>query len=82
MHLFTFNSLKWVEWASGVSRKAVAAFTFSWMKKRDVAIAQEEHHLPKHKLVTKSLIRQGSRLKNDCKGVEAAQSHPSDAYCR
>lgn len=47
----------------GVCKKAVAAFSFSWKKKRDLAVAQEELHLPQHKLVTESPTRWGSRQK-------------------
>ncbi|GLD61195.1 E3 SUMO-protein ligase ZBED1-like isoform X1 [Lates japonicus] len=45
---------KRVERAVGVCRKVVAAFTYFWKKKRDMVTAQEEHHLPQHKLVTES----------------------------
>ncbi|XP_060790843.1 zinc finger BED domain-containing protein 4-like [Neoarius graeffei] len=54
---------KKVERAVGVCKKAVAAFSFSWKKKRDLAAAQEELHLPQHKLVTESPTRWGSRQK-------------------
>ncbi|XP_041841381.1 E3 SUMO-protein ligase ZBED1-like isoform X2 [Melanotaenia boesemani] len=54
---------KRVERAVGVCKKAVAAFSFSWKKKRDLAVAQEELHLPQHKLVTESPTRWGSRQK-------------------
>ena len=47
----------------GVCKKAVAAFSYSWKKKRDLAVAQEELHLPQHKLVTESPTRWGSRQK-------------------
>lgn len=47
----------------GVCKKVVASFTFSWKKKRDLAAAQEEFHLPQHKLVTESPTRWGSRQK-------------------
>ncbi|XP_060761183.1 E3 SUMO-protein ligase ZBED1-like [Neoarius graeffei] len=54
---------KKVERAVGVCKKAVAAFSFSWKKNRDLAAAQEELHLPQHKLVTESPTRWGSRQK-------------------
>ena len=54
---------KKVERAFGVCKKAVAAFSYSWKKKRDLAVAQEELHLPQHKLVTESPTRWGSRQK-------------------
>lgn len=44
----------------GVCKKVVAAFSFSWKKKRDMAVAQDEFHLPQHKLVTESPTRWGS----------------------
>lgn len=44
-------------------KKVVAAFSYSWKKKRDMAAAQEEHNLPQHKLVTESPTRWGSRQK-------------------
>ncbi len=47
----------------GVCKKVVAYFTFSWKKKKALADAQEEFHLPQHKLVTESPTRWGSRQK-------------------
>lgn len=44
----------------GVCKKVVAAFTFSWKKKRGMVLAQEQHHLHEHKLVTESPTRWGS----------------------
>lgn len=44
-------------------KKAVAAFSYSWKKKRDLAAAQEKLNLPKHQLVTESPTRWGSRQK-------------------
>ncbi len=47
----------------GLCKKVVAAFSFSWKKKRDLATAQEELKLPRHKMVTESPTRWGSRQK-------------------
>lgn len=44
-------------------KKVVAAFSYSWKKKRDLAAAQEKLNLPKHQLVTESPTRWGSRQK-------------------
>ncbi|KAL3991353.1 troponin I, fast skeletal muscle [Sarotherodon galilaeus] len=54
---------KRVERAVAVCKRVVAAFSFSWKKKRELAAAQEELHLPQHKLVTESPTRWGSRQK-------------------
>jgi len=45
----------------GVCKKVVAAFSYSWKKKRDLAAAQEEFHLPKHKLISETPTIWGSR---------------------
>ncbi|KAL6455282.1 hypothetical protein MHYP_G00362770 [Metynnis hypsauchen] len=45
------NQDKRVDRAVGVCEKVVAAVSFSWKKKRDLAAAQEEYNLPKNKLV-------------------------------
>lgn len=55
------NQDKRVDRAVGVCKKVVAAFSYSWKKKRDLAAAQEEFHLPKHKLITETPTRWGSR---------------------
>ncbi|KAL6473716.1 hypothetical protein MHYP_G00172770 [Metynnis hypsauchen] len=55
------NQDKRVDRAVGVCKKVVAAFSFSWKKKRDLAAAQEEYNLPKHKLVRETPTRWGSR---------------------
>ncbi|XP_017555590.1 E3 SUMO-protein ligase ZBED1-like [Pygocentrus nattereri] len=55
------NQDKGVDRAVGVCKKVVAAFSFSWKKKRDLAAAQEEYNLPKHKLVSETPTRWGSR---------------------
>lgn len=52
-----------MERAVGVCKKVVAAFSYSWKKKRDLAAAQEQFSLPKHQLVTDSPTRWGSRQK-------------------
>lgn len=54
----------------GLCKKVVAAFSFSWKKKRDLATAQEELNLPPHKLVTESPTRWGSRQKMVARVVE------------
>ncbi|XP_073719120.1 E3 SUMO-protein ligase ZBED1-like [Misgurnus anguillicaudatus] len=55
------NKDRRVERAIGVCKKVVAAFSYSWKKKRDLAAAQEEYHLPKHKLISETPTRWGSR---------------------
>ncbi|XP_067257290.1 E3 SUMO-protein ligase ZBED1-like [Chanodichthys erythropterus] len=55
------NQDKRVDRAIGVCKKVVAAFSYSWKKKRDLAAAQEEYHLPKHKLISETPTRWGSR---------------------
>lgn len=54
---------KRVERAVGVCKKLVAAFTYSWKKKRDLAEAQIQCGVPQHKLCTESVTRWGSRQK-------------------
>ncbi|XP_056111044.1 E3 SUMO-protein ligase ZBED1-like [Rhinichthys klamathensis goyatoka] len=49
--------------AIGVCKKAVAAFSYSWMKRREMAEVQAELGLPSHQLVTESPTRWGSRQK-------------------
>ncbi|KAL0158827.1 hypothetical protein M9458_046903 [Cirrhinus mrigala] len=50
-----------IQRAMGVCKKVVSAFSFSWKKKRELAATQEELKLPKHKLITESTTRWGSR---------------------
>jgi len=50
-----------VDRAIGICKKVVAAFSYSRKKKRDLAAAQEEYHLPKHKLISETPTRWGSR---------------------
>ncbi|XDV47123.1 hypothetical protein PO909_016829, partial [Leuciscus waleckii] len=69
--------------AVGLCKKVVAAFSFSWKKKRDLATAQEELKLPKHKLVTESPTRWGSRQKMVARMIEQHKAisqllNPSD----
>lgn len=45
----------------GVCKKVVGAFSFSWKKKKELAAAQKEFDLPKHRLITESPTRWGSR---------------------
>lgn len=44
-------------------KKVVAAFSYSWKRKRDLTAAQERHNLLKHQLVKESPTRWGSRQK-------------------
>ncbi|KAJ8012601.1 hypothetical protein DPEC_G00044560 [Dallia pectoralis] len=55
------NQDKRVDRAIGVCKKVVAAFSYSWKKKCDLAAAQEDHYLPKHKLISETPTRWGSR---------------------
>ncbi|KAL1254476.1 hypothetical protein QQF64_016705 [Cirrhinus molitorella] len=48
----------------------MAAFSFSWKKKRDLVTAQEELKLPRHKMVTESPTRWGSRQKMVARVIE------------
>uniref|UniRef100_A0A9J7ZG55 Uncharacterized protein n=1 Tax=Cyprinus carpio carpio TaxID=630221 RepID=A0A9J7ZG55_CYPCA len=50
-----------IQRAMGVCKKVVSAFSFSWKKKRELAVTQEELKLPRHKLITESPTRWGSR---------------------
>ncbi|XP_026129766.1 zinc finger BED domain-containing protein 4-like [Carassius auratus] len=50
-----------VDKAIGICKKVVAAFCCSWKKKPDLAAAQEEYDLPKHKFIYETPIRWGSR---------------------
>lgn len=52
---------KRIERAVSVSKKLVSAFSYSWKKKRALAAAQDELKLPKHRLITESPTRWGSR---------------------
>ncbi len=61
---------KRVERAVGLCKKVVAAFSFSWKKKRDLATAQLELKLPRHKMVTESPTRWGSRQKMVARVIE------------
>lgn len=54
---------KGVERAVAVRKKIVAAFNYSWEKKRDLAEAQIQCSVPPHKLCTESATRWGSRQK-------------------
>ena len=61
--LFTVNGMKdpRIDRAIGVCKKVVSAFSFSWKKRRDMAVVQAELGLPSHNLITESLTRWGSR---------------------
>ncbi|XP_036445353.1 scavenger receptor cysteine-rich type 1 protein M130-like [Colossoma macropomum] len=54
------NQDKQVDRPVGVCKKVVAASSFSWKKKRDLAAAQEEYNLLKHKLMSETPTRWGS----------------------
>ena len=47
--------------AVGVCKKMVSAFSYSWKKRRDLAIVQNDLGLPKHVLMTEMPTRWGSR---------------------
>ncbi|KAJ8381766.1 hypothetical protein SKAU_G00025440 [Synaphobranchus kaupii] len=49
--------------ATGVCKKVVSTFSYSWKKKKALTTAQRELNLPTHKLVTESPTRWGSRVK-------------------
>lgn len=49
--------------AVSVCKKVVSAFSYSWKKRRHLAIAQNEMGLPKHALTTETPTRWGSRQK-------------------
>ncbi|KAK7877113.1 hypothetical protein WMY93_032193 [Mugilogobius chulae] len=44
-----------------VCKKVVSAFSFSWKKRRDMAVLQTELGLPAHQLISESPTRWGSR---------------------
>ncbi|XP_073689131.1 E3 SUMO-protein ligase ZBED1-like [Garra rufa] len=50
-----------IQRAAGVCKKIVAAFSYSWKKRRDLAKVQDELGLPKHQLTTETPTRWGSR---------------------
>jgi hypothetical protein len=52
-----------VERAIRIAKKCVAAFSYSWKKKRDMKKYQEDHDQPTHKLVSECTTRWGSRFK-------------------
>ncbi|XP_028298772.1 zinc finger BED domain-containing protein 4-like [Gouania willdenowi] len=52
-----------IDRAIGVCKKAVAAFSYSWIKRREMGEVQAELGLPTHQLVTESPTRWGSRQK-------------------
>lgn len=52
-----------IDRAIGVCKKAVAAFSYSWKKRREMGEVQAELGLPSHQLVTESPTRWGSRQK-------------------
>ncbi|XP_031723874.1 zinc finger BED domain-containing protein 4-like [Anarrhichthys ocellatus] len=65
LHLAIERSVKdaRIERAVGVCKRIVGAFSYSWKRKRDLAIAQAELGLPKHQLTTETPTRWGSRQK-------------------
>ena len=48
--------------AISVCKKTVAAFSYSWKRRRELAEAQSQMNLPAHQLITESTTRWGSRL--------------------
>ncbi|KAE8575740.1 hypothetical protein XENTR_v10003928 [Xenopus tropicalis] len=50
-----------IQRAVGVCKKIVAAFSYSWKKRREMAKVQNELGLPKHQLTTETPTRWGSR---------------------
>ncbi len=62
-HFFTERGVKYdrIQRAVGVCKKIVSAFSYSWKKRRDLAIAQDELGLSKHVLTTEMPTRWGSR---------------------
>ncbi|XP_051784492.1 E3 SUMO-protein ligase ZBED1-like [Erpetoichthys calabaricus] len=49
-----------IQRAVGVCKKIVSAFSYSWKKRRDLGIAQDELGLPKHMLTTETPTRWGT----------------------
>ncbi|KAI2662030.1 E3 SUMO-protein ligase ZBED1 [Labeo rohita] len=49
--------------ATGMCKKVVSTFSYSWKKKNALTSAQRELNLPPHKLITESPTRWGSRVK-------------------
>ncbi|CAM4549683.1 unnamed protein product [Leuciscus chuanchicus] len=49
--------------ATGMCKKVVSTFSYSWKKKNALTSAQRELNLPPHKLITESPTRWGSRFK-------------------
>ncbi|XDV25933.1 hypothetical protein PO909_029757 [Leuciscus waleckii] len=50
-----------IQRAVGVCKRIVSAFSYSWKKRRDLAIVQNDLGLPKHVLTTEMPTRWGSR---------------------
>ncbi|XP_063742293.1 E3 SUMO-protein ligase ZBED1-like [Eleginops maclovinus] len=50
-----------IQRAVGVCKKIVSAFSYSWKKRRDLAMVQNDLGLPKHVLTTETPTRWGSR---------------------
>ncbi|XP_060776792.1 E3 SUMO-protein ligase ZBED1-like [Neoarius graeffei] len=50
-----------IDRAVSVCKKVVSAFSYSWKKRRALATAQDDLKLPKHRLITESPTRWGSR---------------------
>ena len=47
--------------AMGLCKKLVSSFSYSWKKKRELAVAQQQLNLPEHSLKTECPTRWGSR---------------------
>ncbi|XP_076841981.1 E3 SUMO-protein ligase ZBED1-like [Brachyhypopomus gauderio] len=52
-----------IDRAFGLCKKAVAAFSYSWKKRKEMTEVQQELGLPTHQLITESPTRWGSRQK-------------------
>ena len=50
-----------IDRVTGLCRKIVSTFSHSWLRRRNLAIAQKEFKLPEHQLKTECPTRWGSR---------------------
>ncbi|KAK1875931.1 Zinc finger BED domain containing protein 1 [Dissostichus eleginoides] len=63
LHLAIENAMKdpRIGRAMGLCKKLVSSFSYSWKKKRELAVAQQQLNLPEHSLKTECPTRWGSR---------------------
>ncbi|KAJ4947289.1 hypothetical protein JOQ06_009325 [Pogonophryne albipinna] len=63
LHLALENAMKdpRIGRAVGLCKKLVSSFSYSWKKKRELAVAQQQLNLPEHSLKTECPTRWGSR---------------------